>query len=195
MSETPRPSLADARRVVIKIGSALLVDDASGLLRREWLDALADDVAALRKRRQEVIIVSSGAVAVGRGLAAKLGRAVRRTMPPEPAKDVRDWLTAEVRAAVSWEERGAELREHLMASSVVVDPPDNPPAGSGARAPADGPNDGPDNPHRLAAGFLDGTTPAGSPPLLRFWRGEFHRYDCGAYRPVPDDDQRARLTQ
>ncbi len=136
-----------------------------------------------------------GAVAVGRGLAAKLRRAVRRTMPPEPAKDVRDWLTADARAAVPWDQRGAELREHLMASSVVVDPPDKPPAGSGERAPADGPNDGPDNPHRLAAGFLDGTTPAGSPPLLRFWRGEFHRYDCGAYRPVPDDDQRARLTQ
>ncbi len=136
-----------------------------------------------------------GAVAVGRGLAAKLGSPVRRTMPPEPAKDVRDWLTADARAAVPWDQRGAELLEQLMASSVAVDPPDKSPAGSGAPAPADGPNDGPDNPHRLAAGFIDGITQTGSPPLLRFWRGEFHRYDCGAYRPVPDDDQRAELTQ
>jgi glutamate 5-kinase len=58
--------LRDAKRVVVKIGSALLVDDANGDIRRPWLDALADDVAACRKRGQEVILVSSGAIAVGR---------------------------------------------------------------------------------------------------------------------------------
>lgn len=60
-------SLASCRRLVIKIGSALLVDEKSGAIRRPWLDALADDVAALRGRGQEVMIVSSGAIAVGRG--------------------------------------------------------------------------------------------------------------------------------
>ena len=55
------------RRVVIKIGSALLVDAASGRLDRGWLAALAGDVARLRARGQEVLIVSSGAVALGRG--------------------------------------------------------------------------------------------------------------------------------
>ena len=57
----------------MKIGSALLVDDETGEIRRAWLDALADDVARCRRRGQEVIIVSSGAIAVGRrhlGLAA-----------------------------------------------------------------------------------------------------------------------------
>jgi glutamate 5-kinase len=58
--------LADARRVVVKIGSTLLVDDASGSLRDGWLRALAADVAALRKAGQEVVLVSSGAIAVGR---------------------------------------------------------------------------------------------------------------------------------
>jgi glutamate 5-kinase len=58
--------LRTAKRVVVKIGSALLVDDASGAIRRPWLDALADDVAACRKRGQEIILVSSGAIAVGR---------------------------------------------------------------------------------------------------------------------------------
>jgi glutamate 5-kinase len=57
---------AEARRVVVKIGSALLVDEASGKLRRDWLDALVDDVALCRARGQEVILVSSGAIAVGR---------------------------------------------------------------------------------------------------------------------------------
>jgi glutamate 5-kinase len=60
------PSLAAAKRLVVKIGSALLVDEETGAIRREWLDALGDDVAAARARGQEVILVSSGAIAVGR---------------------------------------------------------------------------------------------------------------------------------
>lgn len=63
--EGARP-LREARRVVIKIGSALLVDQVSGRLNRAWLEALAEDVARLRKRNQEVLIVSSGAIALGR---------------------------------------------------------------------------------------------------------------------------------
>jgi glutamate 5-kinase len=65
--------LADAKRVVIKVGSALLVDAEKGRLNRTWLETLAADVAVLRKRGQEVILVSSGAIALGRrhlGLAA-----------------------------------------------------------------------------------------------------------------------------
>ena len=58
--------LASARRIVIKIGSSLLVDEASGQIRRPWLDALIDDIAACKTRGQGVIIVTSGAVAVGR---------------------------------------------------------------------------------------------------------------------------------
>lgn len=58
--------LATTRRLVIKIGSALLVDEATGAIRRSWLDALMDDVAALRAARVEVLIVSSGAIALGR---------------------------------------------------------------------------------------------------------------------------------
>ena len=58
--------LANVRRVVIKIGSALLVEPESGALHRTWLNALADDVAALVRRGVEVMIVSSGAIAVGR---------------------------------------------------------------------------------------------------------------------------------
>jgi glutamate 5-kinase len=60
------PGLDEARRLVIKIGSALLVEEASGAIHRRWLDALADDVAALRATGCEVLLVSSGAIAVGR---------------------------------------------------------------------------------------------------------------------------------
>ena len=60
--------LAKARRVVVKIGSALLVDGQEGRIHRAWLNALADDVADARQRGQEVLIVTSGAIAVGRRL-------------------------------------------------------------------------------------------------------------------------------
>lgn len=66
MSEKRRPNLANAKRLIVKIGSALLVEQESGGIRRKWLDALADDVAALRDNGTEVILVSSGAIAVGR---------------------------------------------------------------------------------------------------------------------------------
>ncbi|MEQ9145915.1 MAG: glutamate 5-kinase [Parvibaculaceae bacterium] len=58
--------LEQARRVVVKIGSALLVDNETGKLNRPWLDALMDDIAAMRKNGQDVVIVSSGAIALGR---------------------------------------------------------------------------------------------------------------------------------
>jgi glutamate 5-kinase len=58
--------LAAARRVVVKIGSALLVESSTGFVNRAWLETLAEDVAALRGRGQEVVLVSSGAIALGR---------------------------------------------------------------------------------------------------------------------------------
>jgi glutamate 5-kinase len=58
--------LAAARRVVVKVGSALLVEKSTGSVNRGWLDSLADDVEALRRRGQEVVLVSSGAIALGR---------------------------------------------------------------------------------------------------------------------------------
>jgi glutamate 5-kinase len=57
--------LRKAKRVVIKIGSALFVDPRSGKLDRDWLGALCEDVAECRRAGQEVVIVSSGAVALG----------------------------------------------------------------------------------------------------------------------------------
>lgn len=61
-----RPEWASAKRVVVKIGSALLADRDSGALKADWLAALCDDVAALKRQGKEVILVSSGAIALGR---------------------------------------------------------------------------------------------------------------------------------
>ncbi len=58
--------LTEAKRIVVKVGSALLVDAEKGRLNRAWLEGFAADIAAFRKRGQEVILVSSGAIALGR---------------------------------------------------------------------------------------------------------------------------------
>jgi glutamate 5-kinase len=59
-------ALGSAKRIVVKIGSSLLVDGSAGTLRAQWLAALAADVARCVQRGQEVVLVSSGAIALGR---------------------------------------------------------------------------------------------------------------------------------
>jgi glutamate 5-kinase len=71
------PSLTEAKRIVVKIGSVLLVDDATGHVHRAWLDALAEDLAARHAAGQDVLIVSSGAIAVGRRHLGLPARALR----------------------------------------------------------------------------------------------------------------------
>jgi glutamate 5-kinase len=61
-------ALNDAKRLVVKIGSALLVDAATGALRQDWLTSLAADVAQIKARGADVILVSSGSIALGRGV-------------------------------------------------------------------------------------------------------------------------------
>ena len=62
-----RPEWTAARRIVVKIGSALLVDRVTGALKSTWLNSLGDDIAALVRDGKEIILVSSGAIAFGRG--------------------------------------------------------------------------------------------------------------------------------
>jgi len=61
-----RAEWGSARRIVIKIGSSLLADAQTGVLNKEWLTSLIADVAALKNQGKQVIIVSSGAIALGR---------------------------------------------------------------------------------------------------------------------------------
>ncbi|TPK46071.1 glutamate 5-kinase [Mesorhizobium sp. B2-5-4] len=69
-------SLRKYRRITVKIGSALLVDRASGL-KRDWLDSLADDIAALANGGAEILVVSSGAIALGRTILGLGKRALK----------------------------------------------------------------------------------------------------------------------
>lgn len=60
------PQLTAFRRIVVKVGSSLLVDQAKGEAKHEWLEALADDLAALHGEGRDVLVVSSGSIALGR---------------------------------------------------------------------------------------------------------------------------------
>jgi glutamate 5-kinase len=71
------PALAHFRRIVLKVGSSLLVDRVQGRLKQAWLAALAEDIAELHERGADVLVVSSGAIALGRTVLA---------LPPGPLK-------------------------------------------------------------------------------------------------------------
>ena len=73
----PGSSIQGAVRLVLKIGSSLLVDNATGKLNRAWLESIADELARLQQRGQQVLVVSSGAIALGRPYL-KLSRGNRR---------------------------------------------------------------------------------------------------------------------
>ncbi len=106
------PSLATARRVVVKIGSALLVDAESGGLRRAWLDGLCADVAAMLARGTEALIVSSGAIALGRrALGLKRG-----ALPLEQAQAAA--AVGQIRLAQAYE--GALAPHGVKAAQVLL---------------------------------------------------------------------------
>lgn len=102
---------ADARRVVVKIGSALLVDPARGAIRRPWLAALAEDIAAIRGRGCDVLLVSSGAIAVGR---QQLGLSARDLRLEEKQAAA---ATGQIRLAHAWQEA---LAEHDLTVAQVL---------------------------------------------------------------------------
>jgi glutamate 5-kinase len=108
--------LAEARRLIVKIGSALLVDDATGDIRRAWLAALVADLARCRKRGQEVLIVSSGAIAVGRRHLGLTGRALKLEEKQAAA------ATGQIRLAHAYQEA---LAQHgLTVAQILLTPED-----------------------------------------------------------------------
>lgn len=72
-----RNGLEKSKRIVIKVGSSLLVDAEKNTLRDAWLTALVEDIAKLRANGKEVLVVSSGAIALGRRILGLNGKALR----------------------------------------------------------------------------------------------------------------------
>jgi len=94
-------ALATTRRLVVKVGSALLADDG-GRVRRDWLDALADDIAALRSNGTEVLVVSSGAIAIGRRLLGLARGPRNRALRLEESQAAA--AAGQIRLAHAWQE-------------------------------------------------------------------------------------------
>src|ERR1700676_5400728 len=65
---TAVPVLADFRRIVVKVGSSLLIDAEACRVREAWLASLAEDIAVLHGERRDILVVSSGAIALGRSV-------------------------------------------------------------------------------------------------------------------------------
>ena len=105
-------SLSEAHRIVVKIGSALLVDQDTGALRSDWLAGLAADLADLRARGREVVLVSSGAIA--------LGRRVLGLVPGELSLEESQAAAAigQTRLVQAWE--SALSRHDLMTAQVLL---------------------------------------------------------------------------
>lgn len=94
--------LRRTKRLVIKIGSALLVDDQSGELRRDWLAALAGDIADRLAAGQEVVVVSSGAISLGRRLLGLERSGKGRGLRLEESQAAA--ATGTIRLAHAWED-------------------------------------------------------------------------------------------
>jgi len=103
--------LAQARCLVIKVGSALLVEPGDGSLRAAWLDGLADDIARHRATGQQVVVVSSGAIALGRH-ALGMAPGILRLEQAQAAAAV-----GQMRLARAWEEA---LQPHGLKTAQVL---------------------------------------------------------------------------
>jgi len=109
MSKTPL--LKDFRRIVVKVGSSLLVDSAAGGLKRDWLASLAADIAGLRKNGCDLLVVSSGAIALGRAVL-KLPPGVLRLEDSQAAAAV-----GQIALARAWSEA---LGAHSITAGQVL---------------------------------------------------------------------------
>ena len=105
-------TLSNAKRITVKIGSALLVDRTTGDMRTKWLKSLASDVAVLKGQGADVILVSSGSIALGREVL-KLGRA---DLPLEQSQAAA--AVGQIRLARAYEE--ALAPHDLITAQVLV---------------------------------------------------------------------------
>jgi glutamate 5-kinase len=106
------PSLGTAKRIVIKIGSALIVDPTSAAPRHEWLKGVVDDIAALSQKGAEIIVVSSGAIALARRQLGLHGAKLRLDEKQAAA------AVGQIRLAQAWAE--ALAHKELTAAQLLI---------------------------------------------------------------------------
>src|SRR4051812_36481002 len=106
------PALTDFRRIVVKVGSSLLVDAGAGRVNETWLASLADDIARLHGEKRDILVVSSGAIALGRAVL-KLPRGPLKLEDSQAAAAV-----GQIALARTWAE--ALDRHNISAGQILV---------------------------------------------------------------------------
>jgi glutamate 5-kinase len=105
------PRLTDFRRIVVKVGSSLLVDSNAGRAKEEWLASLAQDIAELHRDGRDILVVSSGAIALGRAVL-KLPRGALKLEDSQAAAAV-----GQISLARTWAEA---LGRHSIAAGQIL---------------------------------------------------------------------------
>jgi glutamate 5-kinase len=106
------PALADFRRVVVKVGSSLLVDAQAGRLKESWLASLAADLAEFHRDKRDLLVVSSGAIALGRAVLKLAGGPLKLEDSQAAA------AVGQIALARTWTE--ALSRHGIIAGQVLV---------------------------------------------------------------------------
>jgi glutamate 5-kinase len=111
-------ALGDTKRLVVKIGSSLLVGEG-GDIRRDWLDALCEDLAAMKSGGRDVVVVTSGAIAIGRRHLKLAGRALQLDEKQAAA------ATGQIRLAHAWQEALAKHDITVAQLLLTIDDTEN----------------------------------------------------------------------
>ncbi len=109
--------LDSAKRLVVKIGSSLLVED-SGEIRRAWLDALCEDLAEQRAKGRDIVVVTSGAIAIGR-------RHLKLTGKLQLDEKQAAAATGQIRLAHAWQEALAKHGATVAQLLLTIDDTEN----------------------------------------------------------------------
>jgi glutamate 5-kinase len=107
-------ALAPFRRLTVKIGSATIVDGATGHVRGDWLASLVEDIATLKAEGRSIVVVSSGAIALGRGLLGL--SAVNLTLEQQQAAA----SAGQIALSQAWAESLA--RHDIVAGQILITP-------------------------------------------------------------------------
>jgi glutamate 5-kinase len=110
------PALGDFRRIIVKVGSSLLVDAQAGRIRESWLASLAADLATLHGDQRDILVVSSGAIVLGRAVLKLAGGPLKLEDSQAAA------AVGQIALARTWTE--ALSRHGITAGQVLVTPGD-----------------------------------------------------------------------
>lgn len=107
---------SDYKRIIIKVGSSLLINKKTRTIREDWLLALSEDIANLRKIEKEILIVSSGAIALGRDILVSKQKTLNLEENQAAAS------IGQIELAYSWKD--ALRKQNIKCAQVLLSPDD-----------------------------------------------------------------------